>query len=113
MYGGSGSSADPDHDGIPNLLEYAFGLNPLAADRSGLPVVGTATSGGSQYLTITYTQQAQSGDLTYNVQASTDMVNWTTITPTLSVNGNTVTATDPTALTPGVRRFLRVQVVGP
>jgi hypothetical protein len=41
------------------------------------------------------------------------LVNWTAITPTLSISGNTITATDPTPLTPGTCRFLRVVVVGP
>ncbi|MBK8478496.1 MAG: hypothetical protein IPL39_20075 [Opitutaceae bacterium] len=32
-----GDSADPDGDGIANLLEYAFGLEPLSPSRTGLP----------------------------------------------------------------------------
>lgn len=28
--------ADPDEDGVPNLAEYAFGLDPLTPDRRGL-----------------------------------------------------------------------------
>ena len=30
----SGKSADPDGDGIPNLLEYAFRLNPEIYDHA-------------------------------------------------------------------------------
>jgi len=30
--------ADPDGDGIGNLLEYALGLDPLTAGLAGLPV---------------------------------------------------------------------------
>ncbi|MEX2579162.1 MAG: hypothetical protein WD342_08890, partial [Verrucomicrobiales bacterium] len=33
----SGPDADPDADGIPNLLEYALGGDPLSPDRSRLP----------------------------------------------------------------------------
>ncbi len=30
-------SADPDHDGIINVLEYAFGLNPTVSNTTGQP----------------------------------------------------------------------------
>ena len=32
--GAAANNADPDNDGIPNLLEYAFGLNPTNLDQS-------------------------------------------------------------------------------
>lgn len=35
--GNSANTADPDHDGIPNLLEYAFGSNPLQSGGSLIP----------------------------------------------------------------------------
>ena len=34
----SGDFADPDDDGIANLLEYALHLDPNVADVTGLPV---------------------------------------------------------------------------
>ena len=34
----AGPTADPDHDGIPNLLEYAFNTDPLVPDIGVLPV---------------------------------------------------------------------------
>ena len=109
----SGETANPVHDGVSNLLKYAFKLNPLVPNRSGLPVVGTIMSGGSQYLTTTYTTRPLAGDLTYSVQASTDLVNWTAITTPAAATISPVTVQDPTALSPGTCRFLRVQVIGP
>jgi hypothetical protein len=35
--GDAGDNADPDHDGLENLIEFAFGLNPLTADAGVLP----------------------------------------------------------------------------
>jgi hypothetical protein len=56
----SGSSADPDNDGIRNLLEYAFGTDPLhgasvpLADGLGLPLFSLVEDGGTIYQTLTY-----------------------------------------------------------
>jgi len=88
-------------------------MNLLVPDRSGLPILGIMTSGGSQYLTITYTTQPLAGDLTYSVQASTDMVNWTAITTAPAANISPVTVQDTTPLSAGISRSLRVVVVGP
>ena len=76
-------------------------------------MTGTTTVSGQQYLTITYNTQPLAGDLTYSVQASTDMVNWTAITAPAAASASPMTVQDPTPLSPGSRRFLRVQVVGP
>jgi N-acetylneuraminic acid mutarotase len=35
--GNAGNTADPDHDGVSNLLEYAFGSNPLQTGRGQIP----------------------------------------------------------------------------
>ena len=38
----AGPAADPERDGIVNLLEYALGGDPGSADHALLPVIGTA-----------------------------------------------------------------------
>ena len=45
----SSLAADPDTDGIPNVLEYAFGTGPL-----GMPVFALVNEGGILYQTLTY-----------------------------------------------------------
>ncbi len=61
--------ADPDHDGLPNLLEYAFGTNPTR------PSVSTVTTGSAQtYPTLTFTRPHPAySDITYTIQATTEM----------------------------------------
>lgn len=46
--------ADPDMDGIANLLEGALGGNPLTSDPSVLPIVKMETIDGALYLTSSY-----------------------------------------------------------
>ncbi len=56
----SSLAADPDTDGIPNVLECAFGTKPLqggpipTADGLGMPVFSLVNEGGTRYQTITY-----------------------------------------------------------
>lgn len=71
----SGFNADPDYDGLTNLLEYALDLKPKSTDITGLPEAG---SSGTDW-TYTYTRPAERPDLTYEVEMSTDLTNWTTV----------------------------------
>ena len=74
-----GPGADSDHDGIPNGLEYAFGLNPVAPNPlSSLPqpAVNGSTFG------VTYTEAAGVTGVTYGAQWSTDLVTWNAISDT-------------------------------
>jgi hypothetical protein len=71
----SGDSADPDGDGIANLLEYAFGLEPLSADSSAtapdrLPAVALDAP---NHLTLSYFHAADRPDLVFAVEYTTDL----------------------------------------
>ncbi len=72
--GNAADTADPDHDGMINLWERAFNLNPLVADTNGWPV-GTIKSG---FLTLTYRRNLAATDLHYQVQWSHDLIIWNT-----------------------------------
>ena len=68
-------TADPDFDGLNNLLEYALGLDPSSA--SGNPTkAGTVDVAGQLYLTLTYTRPAGADarpDITYTGERSTTL----------------------------------------
>ena len=74
----SGPMDDPDHDGVPNLLEYALATSPLQADRSqAMPRTSLAKVDGQIYLAFTYRQPKPApADLTYQVAASPTVFPW-------------------------------------
>ena len=66
----SGDLADPDGDGIVNLLEYALNLNPNVASVTGLPTAQVDPA--CDCLTLTYTKVLSAIDLSYTVEAASD-----------------------------------------
>ena len=67
-----GDSADPDTDGIPNLLEYKLGLNPRAAATGGLPFSRILDG----YFYFTYTFNKFATDVALSLEVSADLTNW-------------------------------------
>ncbi len=117
----SSDTATPAGDGIPNLLKYAFNLNPLANCVNAMPVESVMTAGGTNYLTLTYTQDIFASDVTYMPEVSVDMQNWSSgalyfspvsVTPNADGVTETVIVQDlaPMGASP---QFLRLMVTGP
>ena len=70
--------ADPNGNGVPNLLEYALALDPLSTTPPKLPSVGWDTSSpNGPWLTFSYRHNKSATDLTYEIWSSTDLKNWT------------------------------------
>ncbi|MBP7951227.1 MAG: hypothetical protein KA004_16370, partial [Verrucomicrobiales bacterium] len=108
----SGNAADlfdDDKDGLVNLLEYAFGLNPTLSSAGGLPPV--VSEGG--YLTMTLTKQP---GVTYEVQSAGTLLpaqpdSFSAASTTVLINdATTLKARDNVLTSSGARRFLRVKV---
>jgi Concanavalin A-like lectin/glucanases superfamily/PA14 domain/Bacterial Ig domain/PKD domain/Fibronectin type III domain len=106
--------ADPDHDGLVNLLEFALGGNPAQSD-AGLVRSGTALVAGSDHLALTFVRAR--GDVTYIVESSPDLITWTPINhPDLTDPakvGQSVTIPDPVAISAATKRFLHLKVTQP
>jgi hypothetical protein len=73
---GSLANADPDGDGLANLLEYAFDQSPNAPQSTPVTAVSTVNANGVR-LEITFVRPNNRPDLLYTVEVSSDLVNWT------------------------------------
>lgn len=70
--GHDGATDDPDGDNSTNLLEFAFGLNPLASDTaSTTPAI--AEWEGDLYPTVTFIRRQALGDTVINVIVTNDL----------------------------------------
>lgn len=123
--GSADGAVDFDHDGVKNLLEYAFGGDPKVADATLVSPVAAMVGNALQ---ITFSCDTGCNDITYTVQASETLAADSWIDIAQSVGGaqtvviaglsvvddsgtgrRTVTVTDSTPIT-GSKRFIRVKV---
>lgn len=83
----SGPLADPDADGIGNLLEFALNLDPVFSEPAimtagsglrGLPVVRLEQIAGNRRLTMEFIRRsaASGSGLTYTPEFSSDLADW-------------------------------------
>lgn len=124
----AGPEADFDHDGLTNLTEFAFGLDPRQPSQSvlgaapglishtGLPRITCVGQGNQRRLHVEYVRRIGESSLAYTVQFSSDLINWTNATQsTTSVASNgtfeAVAVEDVTFNPAKSRRYARVRVV--
>ncbi len=78
----TGPADDPEADGMPNLMEFAFGTNPSAADAkplaadgsdNGLPRLESAGGSDFELLFVRRDDHGTSGSLRYTPQFSSDL----------------------------------------
>lgn len=92
--------ADPDGDGLPNLVEFQLaGCNPLAPNPMPQPTI--ISLGGEDYLNLQLWKNASAGG-GIEIQVSFDLINW--FTPVSSGNGDMIVVNDSTQFTVQVRR---------
>ena len=97
-----GANADPDNDGISNLVEYAVaGQDPTVANAA----VGTFAAN-----VLSYTKRAGTNGLTYAIEESTDLGLadvWAAVTPTVD-DATTISYTLPVV---PAKDFIRLKVL--
>lgn len=99
------NNADPDSDGINNLVEYATNTSPVAANASPV-VVGT----NAGRLTLTF-PRIDDPSLRYTVEVRDDLVSgsWTSVTPASPATNNPTFGF--TGTTPGVTESVSETVI--
>jgi len=76
----SGELADPDHDDLPNLLEYGLNTHPWLPDAApgfsgGMESIN-GVAGGQRGFLVRFNQRLVPGDLSYEVQVSSGFNEW-------------------------------------
>jgi hypothetical protein len=109
-------SADPDADGLPNLVEYALGLDARAANRGAAPAVGKVVVSGNNFLTLSFSRPVGgNAGVNYHVEVSNDLQTWRrgvgdVVLHQTAVDGNreTLTYRATSTLAAGAKVFMRL-----
>lgn len=125
------NSADPDGDSIPNLLEYASGLNPTLPDPGPLISPVVVHTNNADGFGCSFRRNTNATDLTFHVQATstlstqawfdvasyTNCCGWTgpgiAWEAAASTGVVTVTALDVQPVLANTNRFMRLWVAQP
>lgn len=102
--------ADPNGDGVSNLLAFAMGLSPLQNASAFLPTIQT---NGNQ-LEMVYSVAKNIAGVSIVVESSTNLVTWTTddIASNVLISETDTTETrKASCLLDGTAKFMRVRVV--
>lgn len=109
--GDAANDADPDHDGLTNLVEYALDLDPNSAGTTATALITDITTG---YLRSTVVKNPLATDLTYEVQVSSDLADWNSVEGTDIVTEenttNSLIVRDSTPITAAPHRSIRLKV---
>jgi len=107
----SGANADPDGDGLSNLLEYALGCSPCQS-KSGPASLPALQQTAGEWI-FTFQRPASAPGIAYTVQQSSDLQNWsdTDLTPERIATGEIETWRVRCAASTTAPRFFRLKTV--
>ena len=107
-------SADPDLDGLLNLVEYAVNSNPLDGKQANLPQASVVTVAGENHYALSFRRWKNAVDITYGPEISTDAQTWFPLTtphgPVVDHGDGTETVTFRAGTPRTAREFVRLRV---
>ena len=114
-----GQQADPDRDGLPNLLEYALGLNPDLPDAGHAPRLVETIVEGKRHYTLTIDRIMDSSimvvvEVCTNLSDgiwSSDVANIDVSNVTRTADGEQLTFLDQKPIAESSQRFYRIVAV--
>ncbi len=105
--------ADPDGDGLSNLIECALDLNPLIQDSATALPVFLTQSAGQDYATLRYRRLRQLAGIGYVVETSGDLQTWNPgqeVSATLMTDGSELVEVRDAMPASNGPRFIRLRV---
>ncbi|QJE95286.1 InlB B-repeat-containing protein [Luteolibacter luteus] len=107
-----GADADPDGDGTPNVLEYAFGLDPAGGvddSQFGEVIPEVVKAGGKDRLRLRFSlPHPVPTDIRYEIEVSDDLGTWIEVAEQVNGAGWTGTATSTEDAPASGRRQVRI-----
>jgi surface-anchored protein len=111
-----GPQADADGDDVVNLFEYAFALNPHAADPDGVPTISIREDAGEQFGVLTYRRAVAATDLRFEPVVASDLgsAEWLPLTQVIETseqgNHQLISVRDDVSLSSAEARFFQLRV---
>jgi len=110
----TGDDADPDHDGLPNLLEYALDGHPKGIDRNLMPSLQAVLNAetGETMWSYYFIRPALPLGVMVGAETSRDLEEWNSATaiPTGNEDGQRFEFKFNMPYEPGTSRFFRLKV---
>lgn len=108
----AGATADPDKDGVRNIVEFGLDLDPARADSHLLPQPRIMAQSGQKYLTLTWQPRDPSNAALCEItpQQSSDLLTWTDVPAGAIASGSQNSRTASAPIVSNQHGWLRLKV---